>query len=99
MPRGGPWQIENRKRRYSCFGRVCVDAKAVSQQKMHQLRQANPALTEQQARRQAGVRVRFLGRRPRGPAQRIDTVDFLMFPGGRRDPTVDPQWYTNRKRR
>lgn len=43
--------------------------------------------------------MRFLGRRPRGPAQRIDTVDFLMFPGGRRDPTVDPQWYTNRKRR
>ena len=50
------------------------------------------AILLRQTRR--AVRVRYLG--PKRPGNRhINQSDFLMTPDGRRDPTIDPTWYTN----
>lgn len=55
------------------------------------------AAHQQAKRMKRAVLVTFHGRRPPHNT-RVDMSNFLMFPGGRKDPTVDPTWHTNTRR-
>lgn len=47
--------------------------------------------------RRAPVKVIYHGHRSPTNNRNAGTANFLIYPNGRVDPTIDPTWYTNRK--
>jgi uncharacterized protein YoaH (UPF0181 family) len=93
MPRGhgGPWAIDGRTGHFTCFGAVTHAAWQLSVRRFRQYKAQGMGNGE--ARKKAAVRVRYKGRRRSG--KHADRSDFLMYPGRRRDHSIDP---TNQKK-
>jgi len=92
---GGPWRIEGVPGTFHCFAKVTDKSWRRSLALYRGFKQQG--VPEKEARKRAAVLVRYVGRRRQKPIRHIDRTNFLMYPGRRRDPKVDPDWWENRK--
>lgn len=96
------WIIQTRDgknpRKCRCWGEAQSRAVQRAQQRKRNLAEALPELSDAELRERAAILVKYKGPRPKPPSRDARRSDFIQYPGGRRDHTVDPAWWANEKK-